>query len=48
MITITNQFVSVTGITVTGFGGITTIDTDDGALQMIASVSPSSASDKRY
>ncbi len=46
MITITNQFVAVTGITVTGFGGVTTIETDDGTLQMIASVTPSNASDK--
>ncbi len=46
MITITNQFVPVTGITVTGYGGATTIDTDDGTLQMIASVSPSNATDK--
>ncbi|MRS04484.1 hypothetical protein EG832_14890, partial [bacterium] len=46
-ITITNQFVQITGITVTGYAGATTIETDDGTLQMIASVSPSNATDKR-
>jgi uncharacterized protein YjdB len=42
-ITITNQFVAVTGITVNGEGGITTIDIDNGILQMVATVAPENA-----
>ncbi len=45
-ITISNQFVAVTGITVMGQGGATTIDTDDGTLQMIATILPSNATEK--
>jgi uncharacterized protein YjdB len=45
-IAISNQFVAVTGITVTGYGGLTTIVIDDGTLQLLASVSPSHATDK--
>ena len=46
VITITNQFIPVTGITVTGEGGIETIVTDDGTLQMVATVSPANATNK--
>ncbi len=45
-ITISNQFVAVTGISVTSEGGVTTIDTNDGTLQMIAEILPSNATDK--
>ncbi len=45
-ITIGSQFVAVTGIIVTGLGGATTIETDDGTLQMIASITPSNATEK--
>jgi uncharacterized protein YjdB len=45
-ITISNQFVTVAGITVTGEGGATTIYTNDGTLQMIAIILPSNATDK--
>jgi uncharacterized protein YjdB len=45
-ITISNQFVAVAGITVTGAGGATTIDTNDGTLQMIATILPANATDK--
>ncbi len=46
VITITNQIISVTGITVTGSGGRTTITNDNGTLQLFASVVPSNASNK--
>lgn len=46
VITISNQVVSVTGVTVTGAGGLTTISNDDGTLQLIADVVPSNANDK--
>jgi uncharacterized protein YjdB len=46
VITISNQFVAVAGITVSGIDGIVTIDSDDGTLQMIASVSPENATNK--
>ena len=46
VITITNQFIPVTGITVTGAGGIETIVTDDGTLQMVATVYPENATNK--
>lgn len=46
LITISNQIVYVTGITVTGAGGATLINTDKGTLQLTASVSPSNASNK--
>jgi uncharacterized repeat protein (TIGR02543 family) len=45
-ITISNQFVGVTDITVTGAGDATTITTDGGTLQMSASVLPADATDK--
>jgi uncharacterized protein YjdB len=45
-ITITNQFVAVADITVTGEGGLTTIATDDGTLQMVAYVAPENATIK--
>ena len=45
-ITISNQFVAVTGITVMGQGGATTIDTDDGTLQMIATILPANATEQ--
>ena len=45
-ISIINQIVLVTGITVTGEGGLTTITTDDGTLQLLASIVPSNASNK--
>jgi uncharacterized protein YjdB len=45
-ITITNQFVAVSGITVAGEGGISTINIDDGTLQMVATVSPDNATNK--
>jgi uncharacterized protein YjdB len=46
VITITNQTIPVTGITVTGAGGATTISADNGTLQLTATVTPSSASNK--
>ena len=46
VITITNQFIPVTGITVTGEGGMETIVTDDGTLQMFATVYPENATNK--
>jgi uncharacterized protein YjdB len=48
-ITITNQTkppILVTSITVTGTGGVTAISTDGGTLQMLATVSPSNATNK--
>ena len=45
-ISIINQIVLVTGITVTGEGGITTITTDNGTLRLLASIVPSDASNK--
>ena len=46
VITISNQVISVTDITVTGSGGRTTITNDNGTLQLFASVLPSNASNK--
>ena len=46
VITITNQFIPVTAITVTGEGGMETIVTDDGTLQMFATVYPENATNK--
>ena len=43
VITITNQIIYVTSITVTGAGGATTIAVDDGTLQMTATVLPADA-----
>jgi len=45
-ITITNQFIPVTGITVTGAGGLTTITQDNGTLALTATVSPANATNK--
>jgi uncharacterized protein YjdB len=45
-ITITGQVIPVTGITVTGAGGATTITTDGGALQLSAAVLPADADNK--
>ena len=46
IITISNQVIPVTSITVTGAGGATTITTDGGSLQLSASVLPSNATNK--
>ena len=46
VITITNQFIPVINITVTGTGGATTITTDNGTLQLTATVTPSDATNK--
>ncbi len=46
VITISNQFIPVTGITVAGSGGRTTITTDNGTLQLIVSVLPANATNK--
>jgi|GEM_PF-499346 uncharacterized protein YjdB len=46
VITITNQLVWVSSITVTGAGGATTITTDNGTLQLSATVLPSNATTK--
>jgi uncharacterized protein YjdB len=45
-ITISGQVIPVTGITVTGAGGISTITTDNGTLQLIATLSPENATNK--
>jgi uncharacterized protein YjdB len=45
-ITIFNQIIPVTGITITGEGGATAITTDNGSLQLIASILPSNATNK--
>lgn len=45
-ITITNQFVPVTGITVTVVGGSSTITTHNGTLQLSATVLPADATNK--
>jgi uncharacterized protein YjdB len=45
-ITITNQFVAVTSIAVMGQGGATTIDTDDGILQMMVTILPLNATEQ--
>ena len=45
-ITISNQVIPVTSITVTGAGGATTIAADDGTLQLSATVLPSNAANK--
>ena len=46
IVTISNQLITVTGITVTGAGGLSYINTDDGSLQLSATVLPVDASDK--
>ena len=46
IITISGQVIPVTGITVTGTGGATTITTDNGTLQLTATVTPSDATNK--
>ena len=46
ILTISNQLIPVTGITVTGAGGISSITSDDGTLQLNALVIPSNATNK--
>jgi uncharacterized protein YjdB len=46
IITISNQVIPVSGITVTGAGGAITITADDGTLQLSASVMPANATNK--
>jgi uncharacterized protein YjdB len=46
LITISNQVVQVTGITVSGAGGLTSITTDDGTIQLSAEVLPVNATNK--
>jgi uncharacterized protein YjdB len=46
VITISNQVIPVTSITVTGAGGSSLITTDNGTLQLTATVSPTNATDK--
>jgi uncharacterized protein YjdB len=46
VITLSNQTVHVTGITVTGAGGATTISTANGTLQLSAAITPASATNK--
>ena len=46
VITISGQVIPVTGITVTGAGGATTITTDNGTLQLTATVTPADATNK--
>jgi uncharacterized protein YjdB len=46
VITISNQVILVTGITVTGAGGATTITTDNATLQLSAAITPSNATNK--
>ena len=46
VITLTNQLVAVTGITVSATGGISYINIDKGSLQLLAAVLPADATDK--
>jgi uncharacterized protein YjdB len=46
LITISNQIIPVTNISVSGAGGSSLISSDNGTLQLIASVSPSNATNK--
>ncbi|MHC1733069.1 MAG: beta strand repeat-containing protein [Bacteroidales bacterium] len=46
IITISNQFVAVAGITVSGEGGVTIVSSDDGTLQMVAIIAPVTATNK--
>ena len=46
VITISGQVIPVTGITVTGASGATTITTDNGTLQLTATVTPTDATNK--
>jgi uncharacterized protein YjdB len=46
VISISSQVIPVTSITVAGTGGATIIDTDDGTLQMTATVIPENATNK--
>ena len=45
-ITISNQVIPVTGITVTGAGGSSLITTDNGTLQLTATISPTNATNQ--
>ena len=46
VITISSQVIPVTGITVTGAGGSSTITTDNGTLQLTAAVTPTNATNQ--
>jgi uncharacterized protein YjdB len=46
VITISNQIIPVMGITLTGAGGVTTIITDNGTLQLSAAITPTNASNQ--
>ena len=46
VITISNQIIPVTSITVTGAGGLTTITQDNGTLALTATVQPTNATNK--
>ena len=46
IITISNQIVPVTGITVTGAGGATIITSENGTLQLSAAILPANATNK--
>ena len=46
VITISGQVIPVTGITLTGAGGATTITQDNGSLALTATVAPSNATNK--
>jgi uncharacterized protein YjdB len=45
-VTISNQFISVTSIAISGDGGVSNISTDNGTLQLIADLLPLNATDK--
>ena len=46
VISISNQIIPVTGIIVNGAGGATSINSDNGSLQLVANLSPANATDK--
>ena len=46
VITISSQVIPVTGITVTGAGGSSTITTDNGTLQLSAAIAPTNATNQ--
>jgi uncharacterized protein YjdB len=46
VITLSNQVVLITGISITGQGGVTSISTAGGTLQMIANISPTFATNQ--
>ena len=47
VITISNQVIPVTGITVTGAGGSSVITTDNGTLQLSAAIAPTNATNRQ-